>query len=64
MFRQPRRSGGSRRSSGDGDLRLAHTDPLGEPHSPDLEGGPFLRSIKQNSRRLEQVRSEEPVAPA
>ncbi|MBM7487889.1 hypothetical protein ACVWWI_006559 [Bradyrhizobium sp. USDA 3686] len=39
-------------------IRLASLIPSG------LEGGPFLHSIKQNSRCLERMRSEEPVAAA
>ena len=50
--------------AGNGDLRLLHTYPLCELHSPDLEGGPFFGPIKQNGRRLEQVSSEKPVAPS
>jgi hypothetical protein len=50
--------------AGNGDLRLLHTYPLCELHSPGLKGGPFFGPIKQNGRRLEQVSSEKPVAPS
>ena len=50
--------------SGNSDLRLLHTYPLCELHSPDLEGGSFFGPIKQDSRRLEQVGSEKTVAPS
>ena len=39
-------------------------DLLRELHSPGLKRRPFLRPIKQNGRRLEQVASEKPVAPS
>lgn len=48
----------------DGDLCLSHANPLGEFHAPSLERGPFLRSIKQDGRRLVQVSSEKTVAPS
>jgi hypothetical protein len=47
-----------------GDLRFLYADSLRELHSPGLKGGPFLRPIKQNGRRFEQVASEKPVAPS
>src|SRR5665647_3839081 len=49
---------------GNGDLRFLHADSLRELHSPGLKRGPFLRPIKQNGRRFEQVASEKPVAPS
>ncbi len=47
-----------------GDLCLPHADPLCELHAPSLEGRPFLCSIKQDCRGLEQAGSEKPVAPS
>jgi hypothetical protein len=46
------------------DLRFLNADSLRELHSPGLKRGPFLRPIKQNGRRFEQVASEKPVAPS
>jgi hypothetical protein len=47
-----------------GDLGFLHANSLRELHSPGLKRGPFLRPIKQNGRRFEQVASEKPVAPS
>src|SRR5271156_5957144 len=47
-----------------GDLRFLHANSLRELYSPGLKRRPFLRPIKQNGRRFEQVASEKPVAPS
>ncbi|MHC2681209.1 hypothetical protein ACVJDU_002773 [Bradyrhizobium diazoefficiens] len=50
--------------SGDSDLCLPHTDPLGELHAPGLEGRPLLCPIEKYGGGLKQVGSEKPVAPS
>lgn len=50
--------------AGNGNLCLLHADPLREFHPPGLERAPFLGSIKQNGRRLEQISSQKSITRA
>ena len=47
----------------DGYLGLFHSDTLGEFHSPSPDGGPLLRAVQQDSCGLEEVGSQQPIAP-
>ena len=50
--------------SGDGDLRFLQADALDEAEAPGLQRRPSLGAVDEYGRRLEQVRSQEPVAPS
>lgn len=46
------------------DLRLFHSVAFGQPKAPSLERAPTLRAMEQDTGRLEEIRSQQTIAPS